>query len=234
MPPVAVPERKSVHSRAFEHYLRTGEQLTPGEWLGGHEQKFNPYHDPANGQFTFASGGVGLAKNGKLRPQGSARKSPPMNPAQVEAHAEHAMDQYQQELSRGKTPEEAAAWATNSEAESGGDPAKHQVGGGPGKGRFQWGSRNPAFDRSATFQKVMKVTVDQATIDQQLNFRDWELQNTHKSAQRHIDAATTVSDKSRAITKYYLGPADVVGASEDRARIAEAIYRKAKNTSITR
>lgn len=38
----------------FVHYLRTGRRLVL-------EQKFNPYHDPKNGQFTFAPGGAGGA-----------------------------------------------------------------------------------------------------------------------------------------------------------------------------
>jgi len=42
------------HDRAaFAHWMRTGRRRvsTPVEF------KFNPYHDPRNGQFTFAPGG---------------------------------------------------------------------------------------------------------------------------------------------------------------------------------
>lgn len=45
---------KSVERIAFEFYLRTGRHLTLRE---APERKFNPYHDPRNGQFTFAPGG---------------------------------------------------------------------------------------------------------------------------------------------------------------------------------
>ena len=62
LPPAVATKRKSIHSLAFEHYLRTGEHLTPGEWLARYERKFNPYHDPANGQFTSGPGGAGLTK----------------------------------------------------------------------------------------------------------------------------------------------------------------------------
>lgn len=42
--------------RAFSHWMRTG--IWPGASdAGGIEHKFNPYHDPRNGQFTFAPGG---------------------------------------------------------------------------------------------------------------------------------------------------------------------------------
>ncbi len=42
--------------RAFSHWLRTGFWPTV-RTPDGIELKFNPYHDPRNGQFTFAPGG---------------------------------------------------------------------------------------------------------------------------------------------------------------------------------
>lgn len=51
---------KSPSERAFSHYLRTGQRL-PEEWFLDAQEvelKFNPYHDPRNGQFTFAPGGT--------------------------------------------------------------------------------------------------------------------------------------------------------------------------------
>ena len=49
---VSVQERR----RAFTHWLRTG-RLPLSRAPDGLELKFNPYHDPRNGQFTFAPGG---------------------------------------------------------------------------------------------------------------------------------------------------------------------------------
>jgi hypothetical protein len=46
---------KSPAGQMFDDYLRTGRQFVSG-------QKFNPYHDPRNGQFTFAPGGAGSAE----------------------------------------------------------------------------------------------------------------------------------------------------------------------------
>jgi hypothetical protein len=46
---------KSPAGQMFDDYLRTGQRFVSG-------QKFNPYHDPRNGQFTFAPGGVGSAE----------------------------------------------------------------------------------------------------------------------------------------------------------------------------
>lgn len=52
--------RKSVDELAFEHYLRTGEQLTSTEWRERFEMKYNHNHDE-RGRFTFAfGGGVGV------------------------------------------------------------------------------------------------------------------------------------------------------------------------------
>lgn len=54
MSAVTLNERKSIDRLVFEHYLRTGEQLTHRHWRARHERKFNPYHD-AIGRFSTAS-----------------------------------------------------------------------------------------------------------------------------------------------------------------------------------
>lgn len=56
----APTERKSADELAFEHYLRTGEQLTPTLWRERFEVKFNPNHDE-RGRFTFAFGRASTA-----------------------------------------------------------------------------------------------------------------------------------------------------------------------------
>jgi len=50
-------EYKSAARRSFEHYLRTGRWLAVEAGPTTSGQKFNPYHDPRNGRFTFAPGG---------------------------------------------------------------------------------------------------------------------------------------------------------------------------------
>ena len=66
-----LPEVKSAHRRAFEHYCRTGERLTTAPWQAKYERKFNPYHDPENGRFTFGPGGssVGFRREQELSPR---------------------------------------------------------------------------------------------------------------------------------------------------------------------
>lgn len=67
---------KSPEVRAFAHYLRTGRRLSAG-MLGTAspiETKFNPYHDPKDGRFTFGPGGSGGGSDGVYRPdEGGAR-----------------------------------------------------------------------------------------------------------------------------------------------------------------
>jgi hypothetical protein len=46
----------SAQRRAFSHWLRTGRLPRPRA-ADGRELKFDPYHDPDNGRFTFAPGG---------------------------------------------------------------------------------------------------------------------------------------------------------------------------------
>lgn len=97
---------------------------------------------------------------------------------------------------------------------------------------FQWGSTISAYDRRRDFEKFasdrnLNVTLDKAPADVQLDFRDWELANKERAARKHIDAAVSAADKSRAITIRYVRPKDLRGAAEDRARIAEAIHRRA-------
>lgn len=58
---------KSGHRLAFEIYLRTGRRPDLAAPTRGLERKFNPYHDPDNGQFTFAPGGAR---------SGTSRRSP--------------------------------------------------------------------------------------------------------------------------------------------------------------
>lgn len=62
--------QRSNESIAFEHYLRTGRRLRLPE---SGEAKFNPYHDPENGRFTFAPGGPRIPGASAANPSGTAR-----------------------------------------------------------------------------------------------------------------------------------------------------------------
>jgi hypothetical protein len=65
----------SAQRRTFSHWLRTGRLPRPRA-ADGRELKFNPYHDPDNGRFTFAPGGprslASVVVSAKRRPKNSA------------------------------------------------------------------------------------------------------------------------------------------------------------------
>lgn len=65
---------KSYQRMAFEIYLRTGRRTQPGGPAPKLERKFNPYHDPDNGQFTFAPGG---SRSGTSRQASSSDSDSP-------------------------------------------------------------------------------------------------------------------------------------------------------------
>jgi hypothetical protein len=127
---------------------------------------------------------------------------------------------------RGMDIDSAAAWAANSEVESRGDYRKKQDNGGPGFGFFQWGTNDEAIDRRRTFERVMKVPIQGSTEDQQLYFRDWELQHTHGKAKEAIEKAQGPAAKAAAIWSQYEGARKNKGVN-DRMAIAEVIAQRA-------
>ena len=80
---MTVSSNKSPSQRAFSHYLRTGRRLPKDIFIEAQdiELKFNPYHDPRNGQFTFAPGGPRTGTGTGSRPApGQGRPHPPAKP----------------------------------------------------------------------------------------------------------------------------------------------------------
>jgi hypothetical protein len=102
--------------QAFTHWLRTG-RWHQVQMPGGIELKFNPYHDPKNGRFTFAPGGGGsrfapstTTRTAHLAPGTSARTDATDKPIipNVAVLTGTAANQAGYLLSHGR-PEEAAA-----------------------------------------------------------------------------------------------------------------------------
>lgn len=75
--------REAEQRTAFEHYVRTGRRTSPGDI----EVKFNPYHDPIDGRFTFAPGGPKERPEGR-RPSGGEEGSQRLSVRRVELTAE--------------------------------------------------------------------------------------------------------------------------------------------------
>lgn len=107
-----------------------------------------------------------------------------------------AMDFFQK---RGWTKEQAAGIVGNLQAESGADLKTNAVGdGGKAYGIAQW---HP--DRQAMFEKLYGKPIRQSTFKEQLEFVDWELNNTERAAGNKIRATKTVEEAAAAVDMYY-------------------------------
>lgn len=91
-------------------------------------------------------------------------------------------------IAAGFSEEDASALAANAVRESGADHARQQRG-GPGYGLWQWGSKNPKFDRRLLFQRVMGKSIYGSSEDDQIKFLKWELSHTEAAGWRRAHAA---------------------------------------------
>ncbi len=84
--------RNELRRIAYNHYLRTGRvpieiKSALGEDIsGGYWVKFNPYHDPDNGRFTFAPGHPGAIGNPVVSDQRNAAKPHAPTPPSGSSH----------------------------------------------------------------------------------------------------------------------------------------------------
>ena len=139
-------ETKSAGDAAFTHWLRTGRRFPDNAFTRDDartEAKFNPYHDPANGQFTFGPGGANWG-----RPSSSpAAQTRPTSGATPTARTSPAPD--------AQTPVPVAkpnigALSARYETQAGGDPGRISSGkndpGGISYGSHQLSSKRGTAD----------------------------------------------------------------------------------------
>lgn len=105
------------------------------------------------------------------------------------------------------------------------DPNQAENGGGSGYGLYQWGKH-----RQDTFKKVMGRDMIGSSAQDQLEFANWELNNTEVSAGEHLKSAGSSWNAASIATKEYLRPADLEGQAAQRAASAE---RYSANNPIT-
>ena len=121
------------------------------------------------------------------------------NPNAGAGSTERASEAYDYFVNQGWTPEQAAGIVGNLQAESGSNLRIDTVGdGGQAYGIAQW---HP--DRQANFEKQFGKSIDQSTFQEQLEFVQWELDNTESGAANKIRNTTTASDAAWAVDKYY-------------------------------
>ena len=108
----------------------------------------------------------------------------------------------------GWTRDQAAGILGNLDQESGGNA--HATGdGGHAYGLGQWHE-----DRQATFAQQFGHDIRQSTRSEQVAFTNWELNNTEKSAGRHLRQAANARDSAAAVRRYYERPADRDGKED--------------------
>lgn len=103
--------------------------------------------------------------------------------------------------SKGWTREQAAGIVGNIAVESGFDPNANGDGGNAW-GLAQW-NRQYSPDRVANFEKVMRTPLRGSTFEQQLEFINWELNNTEKAAGNALRGATTAAAAAEIVDSKY-------------------------------
>lgn len=122
---------------------------------------------------------------------------------------------------QGWTKEQAAGIVANLIYESGGqlNHRQQQFGGGPGFGLAQW--EGP---RQADFKRVMGVDIRESTFEQQLQFVQWELNNTESRAGNSLRGAGSTADAANIFLRQFERPRDPNASQGERTRLAEKLF----------
>lgn len=118
-------------------------------------------------------------------------------------------------IKRGMDPDTATAFAANSLHESAANPNTGPGDGGASHGLFMWRG-----DRSTRFQNINGRPVDNAPLDQQLDYVMYELQGPESDAAQKVAQAQGPAAKAAAVSQSYLRPKDVVPEMQRRAATA--------------
>ncbi|MFM0507652.1 phage tail tip lysozyme [Paraburkholderia sp. RL17-373-BIF-A] len=80
-------------------------------------------------------------------------------------------------------------------------------------------------DRQAEFKKLFGIDIRKSSLDQQLQFANYELtQGNEQGAGRRLRASTNALDAGAIVSRYYERPADTEGEARARARAASDLY----------
>jgi hypothetical protein len=80
-------------------------------------------------------------------------------------------------------------------------------------------------DRQEEFRKLFGIDIRKSTLDQQLQFANYELtQGNEQSAGRRLRGATNALDAGAIVSRYYERPANVEGEAQSRASAAADLY----------
>lgn len=80
-------------------------------------------------------------------------------------------------------------------------------------------------DRQAEFRKLFGIDIRKSSLEQQLQFANYELtQGNEQAAGRRLRGATNALDAGAIVSRYYERPADAEGEAQRRARGAADLY----------
>ncbi len=80
-------------------------------------------------------------------------------------------------------------------------------------------------DRQEAFKKLFGIDIRKSTLDQQIQFANYELtQGNEQSAGRRLRATTNALDAGAVVSRYYERPADADGEAQKRAGAAADLY----------
>ncbi|HEY0622499.1 phage tail tip lysozyme [Sphingomonas sp.] len=144
----------------------------------------------------------GGANNGGARPEGTngADRPAPTGEGTRQQRIDQAIAYFE---GQGWTRAQAVGIVANLDAESGMDPNINQIGGGPGYGLAQW--EGP---RQADFRAWAGKDIRQSSFAEQLQFIQWELNNTEAAAGRALRGADDPGEAASIVTRRYERRAD--------------------------
>ncbi len=121
-------------------------------------------------------------------------------------------------VKQGWTRAQAVGLVANFQKESRLDPRAE----GDGRQAYGIGQWHP--DRQANFKKQFGKDIRQSTFEEQLQFANWELGNTEKSAGDQIRRRTSAGGAAAAASYFYERPANGDAEADARARMAERMF----------
>lgn len=198
----------------------TGKLARPGQrWLSGMvgdvEGGAVDYFDLGGRKSGVSGGGAGAGGIGAPRAGGAGKqrgRSPRVSSGSLSAKQSQAIEFF---ISKGWSQAQAAGIVANLTQESKLDPTAV---GDSGKA-FGVGQWHP--DRQANFRKAMGKDIRGSSLIDQLEFVNWELNNTESAAGNRLKKARSAADAGSIISQFYERPRDRDLQSRARAGIAD-------------
>jgi hypothetical protein len=200
-------------------------------------RKSDGYHPDSPKQFVAAisrASGVDLVTSAVAAAPKPGRGQKSHQDVPASQRAAYAMEYF---MRRGRTPAQAAGIVANLIGESGVNLDIRAKGDFDEKKRVytahgiaQW-----RHERVANFARVNGgKQIQDSTFEEQLNFVEWELKNTHNGAGRELNKSRTPQEAATAITYHYERPFDKAGDAIKRGVVAAQLYAQFSGDPNTR